>query len=91
MPSKVPSTPPEVQIRSEMASDADAIDRVITRAFAGHPLSDQSEARIVRDLREAGSLSLSLVAETAGAVGHGAPAGVGRAPLVPLEAVLRKA
>lgn len=52
----------EIQIRPEVEADADAITRVITDAFENHPFSDQSEARIVRDLRSAEAITLSLVA-----------------------------
>lgn len=60
-----------VEVRAESAADADAIGRVIARAFADHPFSDQSEARIVEALRAAGALTVSLVA-VAGSeiVGH---------------------
>ena len=60
-----------VEIRDESAADAEAIARVITRAFTGHPFSDQSEAQIVRDLRAAAALTLSRVAiEGTELVGH---------------------
>ena len=57
-------------IRTETPRDADAIDRVTKAAFdtAGHA---STEHLIVRGLREAGQLSISLVAEEHGAViGH---------------------
>lgn len=60
-------------IRDETPSDAEAIARVTTAAFADHPFSRQTEAFIVRALRDAGALSLSLVAELDGrVVGHAA-------------------
>ena len=59
------------QIRSECAADADGISRVITDAFAGHPFSDQSEAQIVRALRDAGALTISLVAIDGAGAGTG--------------------
>lgn len=52
------------EIRPECAADAEAIDRVITDAFAGHPFGDQGEAQIVRALRAAEALTVSLVAVT---------------------------
>jgi putative acetyltransferase len=59
------------QIRPECAADADAISRVITDAFAGHPFSDQSEAQIVRALRDAEALTISLVAVAIDDAGEG--------------------
>jgi len=56
-------------LRVEEPQDANAIDGVIARAFAGHPHSDGSEPRIVRDLRTSGALSLSLVAVERGPAG----------------------
>lgn len=52
-----------MQIRAEAATDARAIARVIERAFADHPHSDHTEPFIVNALRQAGALSISLVAE----------------------------
>ncbi|KFI30992.1 GCN5 family acetyltransferase [Haematobacter missouriensis] len=66
----------EFAIRPERPDDVDAIDRLITAAFAGHPQSDGNEARIVRDLRADGVLLSSLVAEDrtpetgGGIIGH---------------------
>ena len=40
----------------------DAIDSLIRSAFRDHPFSLQTEHRIVRGLRDAGALSLSVVA-----------------------------
>jgi len=58
-------------IRDEQAKDADAIHVVTEAAFAGHPHSDGSEPGVVAGLRAASALTLSLVAEEAGAVvGH---------------------
>jgi len=60
-------------IRDEVASDADAIDTVTIAAFHDHPYSRQTEHFIVRALRRAGALTLSLVAEIEGRiVGHAA-------------------
>lgn len=58
-------------IRPETATDAPAIAALITQAFADAPHSDGTEAAIVERLRSAGALTVSLVAEDAGAViGH---------------------
>lgn len=58
-------------IRAEQPGDHATIAEVIARAFADVVYSDQSEARIVAALRDAGALSLSLVAEdSAEIVGH---------------------
>lgn len=58
-------------IRDEAPGDEASIDQVTQTAFRGHPFSRQTEHRIVRGLREAGALRLSLVATLEGAVvGH---------------------
>jgi putative acetyltransferase len=58
-------------IRDETPSDIDAIDSVTIAAFADHPFSQQTEQFIVKALRAAGALSVSLVAEVDGQVkGH---------------------
>jgi putative acetyltransferase len=58
-------------VRPERQADENAIERVTCAAFAGKAYSDQTEAIIVRRLREAGALSLSLVAEQDGQIiGH---------------------
>lgn len=58
-------------IRDETASDADAIAAVTLAAFRDHPYSHQTEPFIIRELRRAGALALSLVAEIDGVVvGH---------------------
>lgn len=58
-------------IRPETASDFAAIRTINIDAFAGHPFSHQTEHLIVEALRDAGALTLSLVAEDAGeVVGH---------------------
>lgn len=60
-----------MHIRNEQAGDAPAIHLVTKRAFAMAEHSDGSEPGIVDALRAAGALTLSLVAEEAGAVvGH---------------------
>lgn len=50
-----------MDIRSERPEDAAAIDQIIEAAFEPIPNSG-TEARIVRALREAGALTISLVA-----------------------------
>ena len=57
-------------IRAEEAADAVAITAVIARAFAANAHSDGTEQFIVRALRDAGALTVSLVAATGGEV-HG--------------------
>ncbi|NUQ16868.1 MAG: N-acetyltransferase [Sphingomonas sp.] len=60
-----------MKIRSETPADAAAISSVITAAFLLAEHSDGNEARIVEALREAGSLTVSLVAtEGDRIVGH---------------------
>jgi len=61
----------EFLIRSESPSDVDAIDAVTRDAFAGRSYSSQTEHIIVRGLRDAGVLTVSLVAVANGVVvGH---------------------
>lgn len=58
-------------IRDEPPSDIAALDSVTMAAFAGHPFSQQTEQFIVKALRAAGALTVSLVAEDDGQVkGH---------------------
>ncbi len=58
-------------IRFERADDADAIHDLTWAAFEPMDFSDNSEARIIRNLRASGDLALSLVAEEGGEiVGH---------------------
>jgi len=60
-----------VIIRDETPVDLPTIARVITDAFATIPYSDHTEARIVDGLRQAGALTVSLVAiEEDAVVGH---------------------
>lgn len=60
-----------LQIRPETADDASAIDSLIVAAFLDAPHTGHNEQFIVRALREAGALSLSLVAEADGELlGH---------------------
>lgn len=60
-------------IRSEKSTDIDAITEVTVAAFKNHPISKQTEQFIVKALRDAGALTVSLVAEVEGkVVGHAA-------------------
>ncbi|HLY79658.1 MAG TPA: N-acetyltransferase [Caulobacteraceae bacterium] len=60
-----------MQIRLERPEDATTIHALTDAAFKGMPFSDQTEARLVDALREAGALTLSLVATEGGdIVGH---------------------
>lgn len=60
-----------MRIRPERPSDADSITAVTIAAFRDHPYSVQTEQFIVRELRAAGALVVSLVAEVdAHVVGH---------------------
>jgi putative acetyltransferase len=57
--------------RLENPADVAAIHDVTISAFKGHPHSDQTEHLIVDRLRQAGTLSISLIAEVDGdVVGH---------------------
>ena len=61
----------EVLIRSERPTDIDAIEQVTLAAFMGKFSDNPTEHLIVNGLRNAGALSLSLVAEVNGKiVGH---------------------
>jgi putative acetyltransferase len=63
--------------RQEDATDAMRIDAVTRAAFRNHPFSRQTGHLIVRGLRDAGALSLSLVATLQGeVVGHPAVSAV---------------
>lgn len=57
-----------MRIRPETHNDAEAIARVITRAFSGHPYSGGNESAIITKLRAAQALSVALVAERDGQV-----------------------
>jgi putative acetyltransferase len=58
-------------IRSENSADLVAIEQITIAAFDGKWYSDQTEHLIVNRLREAGAMSISLVAEVDGrVVGH---------------------
>lgn len=61
----------DILIRSERAKDAEAISQVTYAAFLGKFSDHPTEHLIVDGLREAGALTLSLVAEADGkVVGH---------------------
>jgi len=58
-------------IRNEAPSDIEAIAEVTIAAFKDHPISNQTEQFIVKALRDAHALTISLVAEVEGqVVGH---------------------
>jgi putative acetyltransferase len=60
-----------MHIRAELPNDAEAIAQVTIRAFQNAPHTDHTEQFIVRELRAANSLTVSLVAELHGQiVGH---------------------
>ncbi|BCP53263.1 GNAT family N-acetyltransferase [Kaistia sp. 32K] len=60
-----------MKIRDEKPADREAINALVTAAFRDHPHSNQREAQLVDALRDAGALTISLVAEEAGTiVGH---------------------
>ena len=61
----------KVIIRSEKPSDIKAITEVTQVSFENHSFSQQTEHFTIRDLRAAGELTISLVAEVDGrVVGH---------------------
>jgi putative acetyltransferase len=57
-----------MQIRNERPADAGAIHSLTVSAFQTVPYGDGSEGRIIDALRDAGALTLSLVAEEAGKI-----------------------
>ena len=60
-----------MKIRQERPEDAATIRALTDAAFKGMPFSDQTEAKVIDALREAGALTLSLVATEAGEIiGH---------------------
>lgn len=72
-PDVPPQAPAEARtcIRNEVPADDDAITRVTVAAFADLAISHHTEQHIVRALRRAGALTVSLVAELDGeVVGH---------------------
>lgn len=52
-----------MKVRKELPSDYDSIRRINIDAFKDEPLSCQTEHLIIEELRKAGAMSLSLVAE----------------------------
>ena len=60
---KVTLTKTAFFLRSEIATDATMVDALTLSAFENQPHSRQTEGAIIRRLREAGALSLSLVAQ----------------------------
>ncbi|MCC7118543.1 MAG: N-acetyltransferase [Anaerolineales bacterium] len=61
----------EALIRSEMQTDIEGIEKITLAAFTGKPYSNQTEHLIVNELRKAGALTLSLVAEVnENVIGH---------------------
>ena len=61
----------ELIVRRETPEDVEAITEVTIAAFTDHPISNMTEHFIVRALRGAGALTVSLVAEIDGRVfGH---------------------
>jgi len=61
----------EMIIRKETVTDIAAITEVTTAAFKNHPISHQTEHFIIKALRDASVLTVSLVAEIDGQiVGH---------------------
>lgn len=62
---------PQPILRPETSGDAEAIEVVTVAAFREAPHTSHTEQHIVRALRAAGALAVSLVAECDGAmVGH---------------------
>ncbi|AUC88690.1 GNAT family N-acetyltransferase [Alteromonas sp. MB-3u-76] len=60
-----------ISIRKEQSSDVQSIHEITVAAFLEAPHTDHTEEFIVKELRESGALSISLVAEDEGnIVGH---------------------
>jgi len=58
-------------LRKETAGDIDAITEVTIAAFKDHPIGNQTEQFIIKSLRRAGALTISLVADIdSQVVGH---------------------
>lgn len=58
-------------LRNERAADIEAITDVTIAAFKNHPISNHTEQFIIKALRAAGALTVSLIAEIDGqVVGH---------------------
>jgi putative acetyltransferase len=69
----IPSRDPaRLRLEPERPGDASQIGQITTAAFAPMPFSEGDEARVIDALRDAGALSISLVAITAEGelVGH---------------------
>jgi putative acetyltransferase len=63
--------PPMISIRSERGEDHDAIFALTRKAFEQHEYSSHAEQFVIEELRRAGALSVSLVAQMEGTlVGH---------------------
>ena len=61
----------KINIRRETEADITAINEITAAAFKDHPYSHQTEVFIIKALRAANALTLSLVAEIGGrVVGH---------------------
>ena len=56
------------KIRQEIEGDEAAITQVVSRAFEGKSYADESDAKLVDALRDAGALVLSLVATHKGQI-----------------------
>jgi putative acetyltransferase len=56
------------KIRQEIEGDEAAITQVVSRAFEGKSYADESDAKLVDALRDAGALILSLVATHKGQI-----------------------
>ena len=52
----------EMIIRKETVADIEAITEVTIAAFKNHPISKHTEQFIIKALRDAGALTVSLVA-----------------------------
>lgn len=67
-----PRAPERLRIEPERPGDTIKISQITTTAFAPMPFSDGNEARVIDALREAGALTVSLVAIAADGelVGH---------------------
>ncbi len=55
-------------IRNEKSADIETISEVTVAAFQNHPISKHTEQFIIRALRDANALTISLVAETNGKI-----------------------
>ncbi len=52
-----------LKIRNEEKNDIDAIEKVTIEAFLNAPHTENTEQHIIRELRDSGALSISLIAE----------------------------